>query len=873
MSVWLAFGVTLLSLRPDAAAATGEAADLIIAWRPAPAASAADFKLIALPPGSRPSLEILALEQRDEAPGSRAVPAAPAPAELHLIGAVRGVALARLTLYPVQRTSAGLRFTTYLRVGIRYNVDDQPGTPAAPLADPLLEHLRTLVVNPDVVQSPASSLSLSDLAASTPSPTALIEVDTPGLTAITHAALAAAGFPVDAVDPARLRLERAGADVALEWDGDPDAQFEPGERLLFYAAPRFNRYTARDVYRLSEGAAPGLRLAARAAVPGPGSPAPAWAETVWEQNTLYTPGSCRCPPGRDGDRWMWDYLSGPGGVRQYTLTLPPLDPAQPATLTLWFLGFTKTAHRAEAAVNGVPVGAAEWTGQQVYTLTAPVAAGVLAAGANTLTLTVPGVDGLWLDAVSLRYSADLTAPAPAWRFATRSELQTGPAPAPGGPERLFLPLVTRSFTPVVAYAARLSGPGPFRAYDLTDPDRPLRVTDVTVAGDTLGFNALNDLARRYLVVSEAGIGAPAAVRAPHALSGAAGADYLIITHPDFLPALGPLTALRQAQGFTVAVEDVRAVYDAADGRPTPDAIRAFIAGRAPLPQYVLLVGDGAYDPRRYRADSQPTFLPPFLDDVDPWLGEAAADNRYAAVDGDRLPDVALGRLPVNTLAEAQAVVAKLVQYETAPPAGDWNRRVVFVADDFDGVNDFAGQADGWAAAVMAPRVVERVYHAPATPITDTRQAITDQWNQGASALVYNGHSTPRQWGAERFFHRDDAGALSNAGRLPIVLQMTCLTGAFQDAALSTLDESLLRQPGGGAVGVWGASGFGVATGHDQLAAEFLRQVYVLGQPRAGLAALSAKLQLNPLQADDAALIETFAWLGDPATVIHLALDP
>ena len=50
-----------------------------------------------------------------------------------------------------------------------------------------------------------------------------------------------------------------------------------------------------------------------------------------------------------------------------------------------------------------------------------------------------------------------------------------------------------------------------------------------------------------------------------------------------------------------------------------------------VPLYVVLVGDGSFDPRQYRADSPPTFIPPYLADVDPWAGETAADNRY--VDG------------------------------------------------------------------------------------------------------------------------------------------------------------------------------------------------------------------------------------------------
>ena len=47
-------------------------------------------------------------------------------------------------------------------------------------------------------------------------------------------------------------------------------------------------------------------------------------------------------------------------------------------------------------------------------------------------------------------------------------------------------------------------------------------------------------------------------------------------------------------------------------------------------------------------------------------------------------------------------------------------------------------------------------------------------------ILYNGHSSVRQWAAERLFHRDDVAALHNASQLPVVLEMTCFTGLFHE---------------------------------------------------------------------------------------------
>ncbi len=331
----------------------------------------------------------------------------------------------------------------------------------------------------------------------------------------------------------------------------------------------------------------------------------------------------------------------------------------------------------------------------------------------------------------------------------------------------------------------------------------------------------------------------------------------------------------------MAVESLQAIYDAFDGRPTPDAIHAYLLAAyttwQPRPAYLLLVGDGTFDPKLYRADLQETFLPPYLADVDPWMGETAADNRYALLDGgtDTLPDLLVGRLPVNTLAETQAVVAKIVHYETAPTPGGWNSNIVFVADDADAAGDFAADSAELAAAfIQAPFTPHPITYAPpATSIADTQQAILTRWNAGAGLILYHGHSSVRQWAAERLFHRDDVSALRNANQLPIVLQMTCFTGLFHEPNGTTLDETLLRATDGGAVAVWGATGLGIATGHQSLAQGFLASVFQRHEGTIGAGTLSGKLQLVASSSNALDLVDTFTLLGDPAMPLNLTLVP
>jgi hypothetical protein len=82
----------------------------------------------------------------------------------------------------------------------------------------------------------------------------------------------------------------------------------------------------------------------------------------------------------------------------------------------------------------------------------------------------------------------------------------------------------------------------------------------------------------------------------------------------FYPALAPLVAQRQAQGFTVAVVNVEDVFDEFSyGTHTPQAIRDFLAlaknSWAQGPAYLLLVGDASYDPRNYLGAGNFDFVP------------------------------------------------------------------------------------------------------------------------------------------------------------------------------------------------------------------------------------------------------------------------
>ena len=178
-------------------------------------------------------------------------------------------------------------------------------------------------------------------------------------------------------------------------------------------------------------------------------------------------------------------------------------------------------------------------------------------------------------------------------------------------------------------------------------------------------------------------------------------DYLVISHANFLPQAQRLADFRASQGFKTLVVDIQNVYDYfGSGKIDPSAITEFLKyayanWTPPAPAFVVLLGDGHYDFRNYLQTSPTFYLPPYLGDLDPYMGETAADNRYVTiVGGDILPDLYLGRLPAQTLADATAMVDKIISYEQKLPwPVDWYRKTTFVTDNPDSAGNFHTLSD------------------------------------------------------------------------------------------------------------------------------------------------------------------------------------
>lgn len=286
------------------------------------------------------------------------------------------------------------------------------------------------------------------------------------------------------------------------------------------------------------------------------------------------------------------------------------------------------------------------------------------------------------------------------------------------------------------------------------------------------------------------------------------ADVLIVCPPAFKAAMAPWVQQRKAQGRTLhwignegTAEEIR------------DQVRK--ASRAGRTKFLLIVGDA--DPAMntdpaVRAVSVPTHFAPAKVNIH-WGKERdiATDNWYADLDDDQLPDLAVGRIPVDSADELKTVVGKILEYERSTDFSEWRRRVSFVAcpGNFGGVIDTIieqGARRLTTEGIPASYATKAMYgnwRSPYCP--DPRRFLSEaveRINEGSLFWVYIGHGSCRHVDQVSLPDRseypilryDDIGTLDCRAGLPIAIFLACYTGRFDDR-VDSIAEQMLRTPG------------------------------------------------------------------------------
>ena len=660
-----------------------------------------------------------------------------------------------------------------------------------------------------------------------------------GIYALTAKDLAPFGWDLAKLEAGDIRLSQGDAAIPFQLTGKGRER-----QLLFYARSQPTRYDDGADFLLQTGTQTGAAMPEREVSAPTIAPAQTFTDTTHiETNDTYL------AQVRQGDPWLGQRLFAP---TEETILAPTPDPApNPArlTVTLWAATQSKEDldHHLIFTLNGQQLGEESWDGNGPYTITLPIPAGLLAEN-NELVIASPGDTGapadlVYLNWVEIVYSRQLHAREDVISFSSD------------------------------AGAYQLTGfdDEAIQVWDVTDPQRPVRLTGVQVekTGDSYTASFQDDASgeKRYIAFAPPGVNpaeltltqAPPSLTAPEK-----GADYIIIAPPAMIEAVQPLLAWREAQGLRTMVATTDQIYlKFSAGLQSPDAITDFLRWATetwpgPAPRFVLLAGDASYDPLGYLPDASNKNLIPTAFVPTVVMGETASDNAMADLDGDGLPDLAIGRFPGQTPADIEAMSDKTIAYEKERPAGDWIDKLLFVADDDDPYfNTFNEEMIGLVPARFETE------NLVITPDNDIRPELLAVLNQGRGLVSYMGHGAVDIWSQEEIFTTEDVAELQQEGRLPIMLVWACLNGYFQHPDRTSLGETLLLTPEKGAVA--GLFPTGETFPNNQLVmAQALFDESLFTSPTLGEALLDAARQLDPENAGQRDIIHTFALLGDPA---------
>ncbi|HIE29795.1 TPA: hypothetical protein EYP66_21205, partial [Candidatus Poribacteria bacterium] len=438
------------------------------------------------------------------------------------------------------------------------------------------------------------------------------------------------------------------------------------------------------------------------------------------------------------------------------------------------------------------------------------------------------------------------------------------------------------------------------------------IDDVTINVPNIAYNVIfhypDTHDAQFIAVSEGGLLKPARLvkvrdTGAHLKDTSNGADYIIITHPLFMESaqrLGDWRRTSKGGNYRVAVVDVTDIYDEFNyGMVSPRAIKEFLKyayfnWQQPPVSYVVLFGDGTFDFKGIDKKTYPE--PPELSGYIPphyvWTsyGDTSADHWYATVSGiDVLPDLFIGRLPVESQDEAAAVVDKILKYEGSRPNGPWRRRIISIADD-DTTNsgDFIFKKSlneisqnhtllGFETTkifledIMTEVDANPTKYGNMLPGQVARKIITEELSKGAVMAQYAGHGGRVVWAHEIIFDNYAVKRLSETDKLPFLLVLSCYNGYFDKPGTPSMAEMLLRQPNAGIIGMLSATRLTYGSGNDALNRIIFDDIFKRNMRGLGEIAFNSKLEL--LIADGYGQFEVmqqYTLFGDPATRIAMA---
>lgn len=443
-----------------------------------------------------------------------------------------------------------------------------------------------------------------------------------------------------------------------------------------------------------------------------------------------------------------------------------------------------------------------------------------------------------------------------------------------------------------------------QVWDVSNPLQPLRMAG-SLNGSVYSFSQDAAMLHEYVAADPAQAASPFYVGtvANQNIHGASQADFLIVTHPSFLAAANRLADFhRQHDQSDVLVVTTDQVYNEfSSGSQDISAIRdmaRMFYGRAgsdtsSMPHNLLLFGDASFDYKN-RVPTFTNFVPTFESRESETLAYSyVVDEFYAMLDDNEdinditianTLDMGIGRIPVQTPSEADAIVSKIIAYKSPASFGPWRLNNTYIGDNEDGAGAHLLDAETMLRTVSGEtgnlynngKIYLDNLPFVSTPAglrcPDGTKALNDAIFKGTFLINFNGHGNPTALTHERILTMNELNSWKNKDKLPFIVTATCDFARYDNPNFTSAGERLVVKPDGGAIAMLTTTAPVYAGLNEPINIQFLQNQFdpSRGAQRNsfGEAFRRGKNETYSQPRDFATLLNNraFILLGDPALV-------
>ncbi len=685
-----------------------------------------------------------------------------------------------------------------------------------------------------------------------------IEYQTQGIYEITPEQLNAAGFAVNSIDPRNIQIWGTDAELIPELNadaqtrfeelpiivsGESDGSFDSNDRIYFYGNSAYrsrrgvnsfgdyrfshtiNYYSTSSYVFLTVAETAGKRMSVANAGLTSTTEVTQFRDHLWKEEELYKTEQLV----RSGRQWLGQVFSGESFGRNATIfsdTIPGFIQGSTVSISIRYYARASTNSTFSTQIGEQNLGTIQVT--RISSLSSNVGSSanfrdfsvnraltlsnsILKMDAE-FTNTSTGAMG-WVDFIDIEVDRELVA--------ERGKLQFYPDQGLNVNQPVTFVLQGFTSQPLVL--------------DVSDTYQPRQLL-ATYSNEQAQVTYYPNPERQYIAQNQ--FYRPVSItEIPNQnLTGTSyQPDYLVVTHPDFLEQAQRLAQYREENDNlrTLVATQEQVFNEFSGGNPDIMAIRLFIRhfyDRAvtdeDLPQYVLLFGDTHYDYKNVeQAGSMDNFVftyesPEFVSRT----GSFGSDDFFVLMDANEgrwattteLIDLGIGRLPVQTAAEASLMVDKIIAYESPEMEfSEWRTLYTFAADDEFPESDLNRDlhvlnADSTAAVIdlnSSGLRLRKIYlfdypvenTAAGRRVPQATRDLINTINSGTLVINYSGHGAEQVLADERFFVSNMIEELDNKHKPTIFVTATCSFGRFDDRLDQSGAEKLVLHSNGGAI--------------------------------------------------------------------------